>query len=477
MLFSSLLFLYAFLPLVLLLGWGGGRRMQNYVLLVFSLVFYAWSGVDYTLIILFSILFNYAFGWLIEKNRETPKARLWLAWCIAGNLLLLVIIKYTPFLYENLNAILKSTGAQPLNDPDIKLIPGISFFTFHAISYVTDIYRRDSIAQKNIATMGLYMVFFPQLIAGPIVRYHEIESQFAGRRITAEGVAEGIKRFIIGLTKKVIFSNTFAYPSDIIFKADIHAIDTPLAWFGIVCYSLHIYCDFSGYSDMALGLARMFGFTFPENFNFPYIARSVQDFWHRWHMTLSRWFRDYLYIPLGGNRKGPVRTYLNLILVFFLTGLWHGASWTMVAWGLFHGLFLILERAFLKNILPRLHVLNHVYTLVVVMIAWVFFKSTNIDFALAYIGRMFGTASTVEFGTAPAITYMNPEFTTVLVLALLFASGLFHKMIGWWNTNPQRLRVYSFFLPLKYLGTLVLLFICTVYLTRQGYNPFIYFQF
>lgn len=477
MLFSSLIFLYAFLPLVLLLGWAGGRRFQNYTLLLFSLVFYAWSGAGYTLIILFSILFNYAFGWMIEKNKETPKARQWLIWCITGNLLLLVIIKYTPFLYENLNGILKGLGSTPLKDPGIELIPGISFFTFHAISYVTDIYRRDSIAQRNIGIMGLYMVFYPQLIAGPIVRYHEIESQFLGRRITAEGVAEGIKRFIVGLTKKVIFSNTFAYPADIIFKTDIHAIDTPLAWFGIVCYSLHIYCDFSGYSDMALGLARMFGFTFPENFNFPYIARSVQDFWHRWHMTLSRWFRDYLYIPLGGNRKGAVRTYVNLILVFFLTGLWHGASWTMVVWGLFHGFFLILERAFLKNILPRLFILNHLYTLLVVMIAWVFFKSANIDFAVEYIGRMFGTSATIEYGAAPALTYMNPEFTFILVTALLFVSGVIPRIVDYWNANPARLKVYEWFQPLKYLVTLALLGVCSVYLVKQGYNPFIYFQF
>lgn len=477
MLFSSLIFLYAFLPLVLLFGWMAGKRYQNYVLLLFSLVFYAWGGVSYTLIILLSILFNYFMGRAIHGANAEKTAKRLLALCVTGNLLALCIIKYTPFIFANLNALLEAAGVAAINAPHITLIPGISFFTFHSISYVADIYRKESEPQKNIFTMGLYIIFFPQLIAGPIIRYHEIASQFATRQWNSLNVAEGMKRFVLGLTKKVIFSNTFAYPADKIFSSTTDQIDTPLAWFGIVCYSLHIYCDFSGYSDMALGLGKMFGFTFPENFNFPYSAKSIQDFWHRWHMTLSRWFRDYVYIPLGGNRNGTFQTYRNLVLVFFLTGLWHGASWTMVVWGLFHGFFLVIERLALKNILPKLFIVNRIYTLLVVMIAWVFFKSANIDFALEYIGRMFGSSQHAGAIPTSYTMYLTIDFVVLFVIALLLSTGWIEQLITRFRDNPTFQKLSAIWRPVAYSGSLVLLIICSMYLTKQGYNPFIYFQF
>lgn len=477
MLFSSLTFIYFFLPAVLLLGWLSGKKLQNYVLLIFSLIFYAWGGVSASLIVILSIIFNFYLGKAIGDHANPVRSRRALIFCITGNLLVLCIIKYGPFLVQNLNVLLHSLGAGEVPVPKIKLIPGISFFTFHSISYVVDIYRKESEPQRDGFTMGLYIVFFPQLIAGPIIRYHEIASQFTNRVWNLQHVAEGIRRFILGLTKKVIFSNAFAYPADQIFAREIGAIDTPLAWFGIVCYTLHIYCDFSGYSDMALGLGKMFGFTFPENFNFPYSAASIQDFWHRWHMTLSRWFRDYVYIPLGGNRNGTFQTYRNLVIVFFLTGLWHGASWTMVVWGLFHGFFLVLEQLALKNILPKLFVINRIYTLVVVMIAWVFFKSTDISFAWNYIGKMFAFHSEPVIGARLISEFFTLDFALLLLLALLFSSGIVDSV--WRKINSEKeVWLNSFFWqPVSYAGSLVLLVICSMYLTKQGYNPFIYFQF
>lgn len=476
MLFSSLIFLYAFLPLVLLFGWTAGQRYQNYVLLFFSLVFYAWGGVGYTPVIFASILFNYFMGRAVDTAPGKEKAKRWLIVCIAGNLAALCVIKYTPFVFKNINALLEAMDVALLEIPDIQLIPGISFFTFHSISYVVDIYRREAHAQRNIATMGLYIIFFPQLIAGPIIRYHEIAGQLYKRQWNSGAVAEGVKRFLIGLTKKVVFSNTLAYPADRIFSGGIEQVDTPLAWFGIVCYSLHIYCDFSGYSDMAIGLGKMFGFTFPENFNFPYRAASIQEFWHRWHMTLSRWFRDYVYIPLGGNRKGTFRTYRNLLIVFFLTGLWHGASWTMVVWGLFHGTFLLLERLAMKNTLAKLAVFNRLYTLLVVMVAWVFFRSPDLSFALRYIGKMFGAGSPAHVAE-PYYLFLTKDVYCILVVAILFSSGWINDLKERLQTaiaGQRLLRVWS---PVEYTGTLLLLVLCSIYLTQQGFNPFIYYQF
>jgi alginate O-acetyltransferase complex protein AlgI len=386
MLFSSLLFLYVFLPLTLFLTVVCPPRFRNVMLLIASLVFYAWGGVSYSLIMLFSIVFNYAMAMGISQVTSEKRTRRVLIFCVAGNLILLIIFKYSGFVIENVNLLLAALHQAPIHAKAIDLPAGISFFTFHALSYVVDIYRKECPVQKNPVRLALYISFFPQLIAGPIIRYHDIAHQLKDRKMTAEDMAGGIERFILGLAKKVLFSNVFAVPATEIFATPSANLNAPLAWFGVLCYAMHIYCDFSGYSDMALGLGRIFGFHFPENFNFPYLAKSIKDFWRRWHISLSTWFRDYVYVPLGGNRKGAARTYLNLMLVFFLTGLWHGASWNFVIWGFLHGFFLILERLFLGNWLERLPGLNRIYTLFVVVNAWVFFNAKDLHYAMSYIG-------------------------------------------------------------------------------------------
>ena len=343
LLFSSPLFLFVFLPILLGLYALAGPRYRNLVLLTASLLFYVWGEGAYVLVMIAIIAINFGLGRRVEMLAGRDRAKITVAVAVAVNLGLLIAFKYSNFLVDQLNVVL---GA--LRGPHLKLSPvhlplGISFFTFHAISYVVDIHRHKTQGGKPL-DFALYMTLFPHSIAGPIVRYGDIAGQIAGRVITTAGFAEGIRRFIIGLAKKMLVANTVAVAADAIFALPGGELNFSLAWLGVACYTLQIYFDFSGYSDMAIGLAKLFGIDFLENFNYPYSARSITEFWRRWHISLSSWFRDYLYIPLGGNRCGRVRNYLNLISVFFLCGLWHGASWTFAAWGLFHGAFLVLER-------------------------------------------------------------------------------------------------------------------------------------
>jgi len=345
MLFSEPVFVFLFLPL-LLLGYAlTPRAAQNTLLLLASLLFYAWGEGFFVLVMLGSIAFNYLVGLLLEAGRGRRRLRpLALLLGVAGNLALLIVFKYAGFLVTNLNLLLAGLKLPALPVPALHLPIGISFFTFQAMSYVIDVYRDRIPVQKHPLRIALYIALFPQLIAGPIVRYQHIARQLTRRVVTRPGLAEGIRRFILGLGKKMLLANVLAVPVDKIFAIPAHQLTTSVAWLGVVCYALQIYFDFSGYSDMAIGLGRMFGFRFLENFRYPYLARTITDFWRRWHISLSSWFRDYVYIPLGGNRRGPLRTYRNLVIVFLLCGLWHGASWTFVAWGLFHGLFLAIER-------------------------------------------------------------------------------------------------------------------------------------
>lgn len=345
MVFSSTAFLFLFLPIVLVLHFVlRGVRFRNVLLLLASLLFYAWSEQGIVLLLIASIVLNYSFGLGIDRCKDSAQARTLLIAAIAMNLAVLAYFKYTSFLIGNLNWLLAQFHWSEIKAPKIHLPAGISFFTFHAISYIVDIYRRSASAQRNPIKLALYFDFFPQLIAGPIVRYHDIESQLDRRSITLDDVSIGIQRFVIGLAKKMLVANTLAQPADEIFAIAMPQLTPGVAWLGIVCYTLQIYFDFSGYSDMAIGLARVFGFRFLENFNYPYVARSIREFWRRWHISLSNWFRDYLYIPLGGNRCSPRRQYFNLLVVFSLCGLWHGASLNFLIWGLFHGAFLVLER-------------------------------------------------------------------------------------------------------------------------------------
>ncbi|MGB5708663.1 MAG: MBOAT family O-acyltransferase, partial [Arenicellales bacterium] len=343
MVFSSVLFLFLFLPVVLLLYWVIPNKWRNSFLLIVSLTFYAWGEGLFVGIMLLSIAMNYVFGLAIERGNARA-GRLWVGIAVMANLALLGVFKYANFLVENINTLFSSTGIQLITIDQIHLPIGISFFTFQAMSYVIEVHRRVMPAQTNLLNLGLYIALFPQLIAGPIVRYHDIAAQLKTRFVNAGQVAYGIERFVIGLGKKVLIANPMGAVADEIFALPPDSITATVAWTAVACYSLQIYFDFSGYSDMAIGLGRMFGFKFLENFNYPYISQSIQEFWRRWHISLSNWFRDFLYLPLGGNRRGPGRTYFNLLIVFLLCGLWHGASWNFVVWGLLHGSFLVLER-------------------------------------------------------------------------------------------------------------------------------------
>ena len=374
MLFSSTIFLSIFLPGLICVYFTIKKELQNYVLLLFSLVFYAWGEPRYLSIMIIVILINYLSAILISY---TKNKRVILILSIFINLSILIYFKYFNFIIENINKL----KLNPLPTLNIIMPIGISFFIFQAISYVFDVYKNEVPVQKNIYKLALYVSFFPQLIAGPIVKYHEVQKEIENRETNLENFYLGLFRFIIGLSKKVLIANTLGEVADKVFLTDILMIDYKITWIGAICYSLQLYFDFSGYSDMAIGLGRIFGFYFLENFNYPYISRSITEFWRRWHISLGTWFKEYLYIPLGGNRKSSRRTYLNLLLVFIVTGLWHGASWTFVIWGLWHGIFIILERKIkIENYNKKYQIIiRNIYTILIVIIGWVFFRSENLN--------------------------------------------------------------------------------------------------
>ncbi|NVO19144.1 MAG: MBOAT family protein [Bacteroidetes bacterium] len=482
MLFSSPIFLFFFLPLVLSVYFLLWRKLRNYYLLLASLIFFAWGGVSYSILLLVSITFNYLIGLGVGCSPGSRKSKLFLASGVIMNILLLAIFKYADFVVENINLLSGVLKFKPFGDPGIILPIGISFYTFHAMSYIIDVYRGVSKVQKNPFFLGLYITFFPQLIAGPILRYHDIAPQITGRKVTLEGFAYGIQRFVIGLGKKVLIANTMGTMADAAFGTDVSHLTGTLAWLGLITYALQIYFDFSGYSDMAIGLGKMFGFTFMENFNYPYTAQSIKEFWRKWHISLSTWFRDYLYVPLGGNRISKGRTYFNLIFVFFITGLWHGASWSFVIWGFLHGSFLILERVFSKKFPEELwRPIQHMYTLFVVLIAWVLFRSSDIQYAWQYYRAMFGfganAAELNAFNKAFAV-----EFRIYFFIGLLSAAGI----IRWINAVIQKKLdiIESGFLWLteSYKILQVVFFacvfiICSMALITKTYNPFIYYRF
>lgn len=456
-----------------------GLRARNSVLLVGSLFFYAWGELQYLLILLVSIAANTWFGGRISRS-ESASRRWNLAVAVAVNLGLLGYFKYANFVVANVNALLHAVGAPVVAHEPVHLPLGISFFTFQAISYIVDVYRRDAEVQDSFLDLALYISLFPQLIAGPIVRYGFIADQLTDRTARLDDVAAGVRRFTIGLAKKVLIANTVGEAADQIFAYRAPELDLAVAWLGVLCYGLQIYFDFSGYSDMAIGLGRMFGFHFPENFRTPYASRSLREFWRRWHITLSTWFRDYVYIPLGGNRRRPVRVRLNLLLVFFLTGLWHGASWNFVIWGLFHGAFLALERTRFGSFLERVPPLfQHVYLLLVVGVAWVFFRAPDLQQAIGFLTVMGGLAGHVPDG------YVYSLLTPRLVVAL--AAGITFSF-PWWEKLKARgsaarmdygaTPVSSPALVLIRDAVWMLLFAaCLFAVAGQSYDPFIYFRF
>ncbi|MEA4855818.1 MAG: MBOAT family protein [Solidesulfovibrio sp.] len=485
MVFSSASFLFYFLPIVLALYFSCVTfgRLRNWILLAASLFFYTWGEGEYVVIMLLSIVANYLFGIWVYKAHERSDAKRQVAVAITFNLLLLVIFKYTNFIVANLNTLVTQFGLPAITIGQVHLPIGISFFTFHCISYIMDIYRRQTPPQMSLPNTALYISLFPQLVAGPIIRYKDIAAQLTHRSVGIERFSKGINRFVIGLGKKVLIANVVGLPADKIFAIPAEHLTTPVAWFGILCYTLQIYFDFSGYSDMAIGLGHMFGFKFMENFNYPYVSRSIQEFWRRWHISLSTWFRDYLYIPLGGNRAGQARMYFNLVMVFFLCGLWHGASWNFVIWGMFHGLFSVLERfSLFKRITRGPRLLAHAYTLLVVMVAWVFFRAESLPVSLAYLKAMAGFAqgSGVEWHMG---LFLNPKVGIVLAAAIVGATPI----VPWLKSLRERLLSPLRLGPLAVddgVEALVCLLVmpavfilCAMSLASGTHNPFIYFQF
>ncbi|MDH4230112.1 MAG: MBOAT family protein [Nitrospirota bacterium] len=488
MVFSSTVFLFLFLPLVLVLYAMAPRQAKNPVLLAASLVFYAWGEMFFVSVMVLSISANYLCGLLLEQYRDGPGARRALALGVAANLLLLGTFKYANFLTDNLNALRGSMGLTPLHLDPVHLPIGVSFFTFQAISYLIDVYRREEPVRHDPWHVALYISMFPQLIAGPIVRYHHVARQLVERTVFLDDFAYGARRFIVGLGKKVLLANPLGAAADQVFALPGAELTPSLAWFAVVCYTLQIYFDFSGYSDMAIGLGRMFGFSFPENFNYPYISRSIREFWRRWHISLSTWFRDYLYLPLGGNRKGPGRTALNLLTVFFLCGLWHGASWNFVIWGLLHGAFLGLERSPLGRLLGRTWApVQHLYTLLVVMVAWVFFRIETLSATLTHLAAMVGFAHGT--GTQSVGLFLTGEVGFALLAGAVAATPVapwLARKLGHTGTTPKQPghapTITTGNAPLALLwGTdlvlLVMLVLSAAALAAGTYNPFIYFRF
>lgn len=485
MLFTEPLFLFLFLPCLICLYFGLPPRFRNALLTAASLAFFAVGEPGFLPWLLASILINYwiALAMVAQRGAGTGRARQLLIVGIVSDLLLLLVFKYADFFCANLNIVLQTWHGRTLPLPHLALPLGISFFTFHKISYKVDVYRNQASVRRNPLDLALYILLFPQLIAGPIVRYHDIADQLLRRTVTSHDFAMGIRRFIVGFGKKMLIANIAAGAADAIFALPAHALATDIAWLGAICYMLQIYFDFSAYSDMAIGLARMFGFRFPENFNYPYIATSITDFWRRWHMSLSRWFRDYVYIPLGGNRHGPLRTYLNLLIVFFLCGLWHGASWNFVAWGLFHGAFLVIERLGQGQwlaLLPR--PLRHAYTLLVVMVGWVLFRADNLPHALAYLGALSsigqGPRTSADF---PLSMYLPPERILMLAAACVGAAPLLPQLARWLDgaqTQKAPLGQRAWIAASIRIAALLTVFWLSAAQVAAGtYNPFIYFRF
>ena len=419
---------------------------------------------------IFSCLLNYAFALLISKNKK----KVFIVLAVIVNLGLLGVFKYTGFLLTSLNDL----AGLNLPVPDIPLPIGISFFTFQALSYVIDVYRGDVSVQKNYGKVLLYVSFFPQLIAGPIVRYKDVAEEIDKRKADINDIACGLRRFIAGLGKKVLISNTMAMAVDFVFGIGSEDLNIISAWIGALAYIMQIYFDFSGYSDMAIGLGRMFGFHFRENFNYPYIATSIQDFWRRWHISLSTFFRDYVYIPLGGNRKGRVRTVLNKLIVFFLTGLWHGANWTFVIWGLFHGFFLLLEE-FIPKIKKMPKVLLHIYTLLTITVGFVVFRADTLSQGAVYVSKMFGGFNFSPEAISLAIQPLTPFFIVMFVVAVLCCGPLskFTKYIKDLENTPTSTKKEKTLYVASFVLAVVVLSWCILRLAGGSYNPFIYFRF
>ena len=470
MLFSSSVFIYLFLPITLFgyfVVFRKSRKCQNIFLLFVSLFFYAWGEPKFVLIMLLSIFMNWLFGVLV--NKENKKIGKIIVGCtVVFNLAILFVFKYLMFSMEVVTEIFNIN----MKIPNIALPIGISFFTFQAMSYVIDVYRGCGQVQKNILNVGLYISFFPQLIAGPIVRYETIADQIENRRETLNDFADGFGRFIIGLSKKVLLANNFAVVADELFDslAGGTGISVASAWLGAICYTLQIFFDFSGYSDMAIGLGKMFGFHFLENFNYPYISKSVSEFWRRWHISLGTWFRDYVYIPLGGSRVNKPRLVFNLFVVWFLTGVWHGANWTFITWGLMYFVLLAIEKlTVFGKLLEKAKVFNWIYTILFVVCGWVLFRANSITDAFIYLKSMFGISSNAFCDETFKQFFL--QIFVYLVCGILFSFPFIAKV-------SKKIKKYSLFYDVTYIIVMIVLLVASVSnIVSDSYNPFIYFNF
>ena len=471
MVFSSVLFLFRFLPIFMICYFLVPRKMKNLVLFLGSLVFYAWGEPVYIFLMLFSTISDYVWGRLIEEYRGKDHSRIFLLCSIGINLFILGFFKYADFLLQTVNTVF-GTSIPLLKLP---LPIGISFYTFQTMSYVIDVYRGDTKAQRNILQFGVYVTMFPQLIAGPILKYHQVERYLQDRRTDLDAISYGAKRFVTGLAKKVLLANNLGLLWKQVTELGTDQMSVLMAWLGIAAFALQIYFDFSGYSDMAIGLGAVLGFHFPENFNYPYVATSVKDFWHRWHISLSTWFKEYVYIPLGGNRKGLPRQLFNILVVWMLTGIWHGAGWNFLLWGLWFAFFLILEKLFLGEVLESVpKVFGRVYTLAVVLISWVFFALESPGEILAYLQAMFGMN-----GVGPVNSlamFLSNEYLVLLVIALVACLPLGSRLVHALKSSKTGPAMALYRLGEKVIPA-VLLLLSVAYIVDASYNPFLYFRF
>ncbi|MDK2562522.1 MBOAT family O-acyltransferase [Romboutsia sedimentorum] len=466
MVFSSIIFMFTFLPITLMLYYIAPRGIRNLVLLVISLVFYAWGEPVYVFLMMFTTLFDFFMGLIIDKYRGYNMSKIIFILTIVVNLGILGFFKYYGFVIENINTLFSLN----ISYSQLPLPIGISFYTFQTLSYVVDVYLNKVALQRSIVSFSLYVSMFPQLVAGPIVRYSDVDYQIDNRKESINKFGEGAQRFIQGLGKKVLFANNIGMLFTSIQALDISSISILTSWLGIIAYTLQIYFDFSGYSDMAIGLGKMFGFEFIENFNYPYVSKSVTEFWRRWHISLGSWFREYVYIPLGGNRCSVPNQVRNLFIVWFLTGLWHGSSWNFIVWGLYYGAILFIEKVFLKNMLENIpSIIRHAYTMILVMIGWVFFANDSMVNALEYIKTMFGLNGNKFIDT----TFIYYLYTNIIILIPIILCStplvniLYKKIVykkKWGRILGLAINV-------------IILFVATAYLVNATYNPFLYFRF
>lgn len=462
MVFSSIPFLYVFLPAVLLVYFLVPKLLKNTILLISGLLFYAWGEPKYIALMVSAILINYLCGLIIGRYQKKAISKIALFFAVATDICMLLFFKYADFFISNFNAV---TGlGVPLLE--IALPVGISFYTFQILSYTIDVYRGDAEPQKNIISLGAYIVMFPQLVAGPIVRYSDINNALNERKHTLEMTANGIRRFIAGLSKKVLIADALGRLCEIFNNSNDKSV--LFYWIYAISFSLQIYFDFSGYSDMAIGLGKIFGFNFVENFDYPYISRSVTEFWRRWHRSLGQWFRDYVYIPLGGNRTSKLKHLRNIMAVWMLTGFWHGAEWTFIIWGLYFGILLITEKYLLLKHLENSRVISRIYLLFIVIISFVIFNASNISQATEYIGAMFGFG--VDMFISQETIYYLKSYAVIFIIAVIGSTPLPKKLYERYSDN----KFLSFTEPIV---SVLLLIISTAYLVDSSFSPFLYFRF